>query len=620
MGLLNLTIGEKVLFKEFECVIVNVIDLNTISIEEIATGIIHTVKIKEVQEINLDNTQNQRQLLGLSKREFKTARKRMEILAPILSNPGKKSIVLEIAKKHKKSPVTIYRWLKKYQEGKTVSSLADNRLKGGKGLSRLSNEVDKIINDAIHEFYLDTSKKSINRVIRAIKTNCLKLDIKSPSNNTIRNRISSISEEEYIKKRYGKNRHRDLFEPIKGNFPGAEQPLSVVQIDHTPVDIILVDEHSRKPFNRPNLTLAFDVYSRMIIGFHLSFDPVGALSTGLCIAASILPKEDWLADHGIEAEWPCWGVPHTIHVDNAKEFRGKMLKKACKNYNINLEFRPVATPHYGGHVERVFSTIEKEVHDLPGTVFSDIGERENYDSARKATFTIKEFEKWFLIYIVRIYHQRIHRTIKTTPTQKYKEGIFGTEKNKGTGLFPRHHNERRLRLDFMPYVKRTIQEYGVVIDHIFYYHDIMRKYIHARQDNNRKKIKLKFIFRRDPRDISTVYFYDPEMDDYFPIPYRNVGYSPMSIWEHNEILKRLQTNKIKIDERAIFEAYEELQEIEKESIKSTRKLKRHSRFSDKRNQSTHEKVMKVSQSPNKDNNIKVKRNIIIDPDFKIDYE
>lgn len=620
MGLLNLEVGEKVLFKDFQCVIINVIDLNTISIEEIATGIIHTVKVKDVKEVHLDNSQKHRPLIGLTKKEFKAAKKRMKILAPIIENPGNKSLVIKVAKEHGKNPTTIYRWLKKYKEGKTVSSLADSRLKGGKGLSRLRPEVDKIINDAIKDIYLDSSKKSINRVIRAVKNKCYKLDVTPPHDNTIRNRIGDISEEEYIKKRYGANRHRDLFEPIKGNFPGAGHPLSVVQIDHTPVDIMLVDEHSRKSFNRPNLTLAFDVYSRMIIGFHLSFDPVGALSTGLCISNSILPKEEWLSEHNIEAEWPCWGVPQTIHVDNAKEFKGNMLKKACANYNINLEFRPIATPHYGGHVERVFSTIAKEVHDLPGTVFSDIGERENYDSARKAAMTIKELERWLLIYVVKIYHQRIHRSINTTPTKRYQEGIFGSDKTKGTGLFPRYHNERRLRLDFLPYVERTIQEYGVVIDHIYYYHDVMRKYIHAREGNKRSKVKQKFIFRRDPRDISTIFFYDPEMDEYFPVPYRNVGYSPMSIWEHKEVLKRLNTNKIKVNERAIFDAYDELQEIENESIRKTRKLKRSSRLSDGRNRSPHKKVLQVPKSIQNTDKPPGKRKIIIDPELKIDYE
>ena len=55
-----------------------------------------------------------------------------------------------------------------------------------------------------------------------------------------------------------------------------------------------------------------DVFSRMVLGFYISFDPPGALSTGLCISHAILPKEKWLARFGITTPWPCWGLPKTI--------------------------------------------------------------------------------------------------------------------------------------------------------------------------------------------------------------------------------------------------------------------------------------------------------------------
>jgi putative transposase len=35
-------------------------------------------------------------------------------------------------------------------------------------------------------------------------------------------------------------------------------------------------------------------------------------------------------------------------LDNAKEFHGEMLRRACEQYGIALEYRPVAQPHLGG--------------------------------------------------------------------------------------------------------------------------------------------------------------------------------------------------------------------------------------------------------------------------------
>ena len=49
-------------------------------------------------------------------------------------------------------------------------------------------------------------------------------------------------------------------------------PLDIIQIDHTKVDVILVDEETRKPIGRPIITVAIDVFSRMIFGFYISFE------------------------------------------------------------------------------------------------------------------------------------------------------------------------------------------------------------------------------------------------------------------------------------------------------------------------------------------------------------
>jgi putative transposase len=50
----------------------------------------------------------------------------------------------------------------------------------------------------------------------------------------------------------------------------TSRPLEIVQIDHTKVDIVVVDEQTREPIGRPWITLAMYLFSRMVTGFHLS--------------------------------------------------------------------------------------------------------------------------------------------------------------------------------------------------------------------------------------------------------------------------------------------------------------------------------------------------------------
>ena len=92
----------------------------------------------------------------------------------------------------------------------------------------------------------------------------------------------------------------------------------------------------RQPIGRPWITVAIDIFSRMIAGFYISLDPPGALSTGLCLVHAMLPKHIWLARHHIETPWPIQGRIEALQCDNAREFRGNMLDRACDNYGSSF--------------------------------------------------------------------------------------------------------------------------------------------------------------------------------------------------------------------------------------------------------------------------------------------
>ena len=368
----------------------------------------------------------------------------------------------------------------------------------------------------------------------------------------------------------------NIYKPVEGSFPNADHPLAAVQIDHTPLDIFVVDETYREVVGKPYITMAIDVYSRMVVGFYISLDPPGALGTGLCLSHGILSKELWLSSLDVEGKWPCQGIMQAIYMDNAPEFRGKMLERACQEYHIEINFRPVATPNYGGHIERLLGTILREVHSLPGTTFSNIKDRKYYDAEGKACFTLKELEQWLATYIVQIYHHKFHKGLGSTPFAKYREGIVGTDTQIGVGERPPIEDVLKLKMDFMPIVERTIQRQGVAIDNIFYYHDILRKWVNSYEDPNaRYRVRKKFIFKQDPRDISAIYFYEPHIKQYFCIPYRNIGRPSMTIWEHRKIVKDLNAKgMLHVNEDMIFDAYSRLKRLEQNATTVTAATRR----------------------------------------------
>jgi putative transposase len=351
--------------------------------------------------------------------------------------------------------------------------------------------------------------------------------------------------------------------------------LAVAQIDHTPMDVIVVDEEHRQPIQRPSLTVVIDVYSRMLLGFAIYLEKPSAFTAGMAIAHAVLPKENWLAGVGVQAEWPCWGKMRTIHCDNAKEFRGSVIGRACQDHDIAVEHRPPREPRYGGHIERGFGTWLARAHRLKGTTFSNVEQKGDYDSEGRAVLTRAELEKWFTIYVTKVYANTFHQGIKTTPLARYKEGILGSNDRPGVGLPDRIAEPMAFMLDFMPFEERTIQEYGVVIDHIYFWDDALRPWIHTR-DTEDSKHPRKFTFRINPRDMREIYFRDPDNNNgYVPIPYRDRTRPPVSRWEIQAAEKRLrEAGYARVDEVLIFQAIEEMRRLEQESEHKTKKARR----------------------------------------------
>lgn len=411
-------------------------------------------------------------------------------------------------------------------------------------------------------------------MVQDVVRRCTEAGIKPPCSMTVRNRIAELREHEVLKKRGNREKAKNKFTPAVGTFPGADYPLAVVQIDHTPADIILVDDEYRKPIGRPYITLAIDVYSRMVVGYYVSFDPPSETSVALCVAQAILPKEDWLTLHKIDAVWEVSGFMDTIHTDNGADFRSDTLKKACLMHGINLEFRPPGQPNYGGHIERMIGTLLKEMHDIPGTTFSNTKERKDYDSEKQAVMTFSEFEKWLVSFICKVYHERRHSSIGMTPRKKWEIGIFGNKGIKGRGLPQKATDPHSLLLDFLPYEERTIQTYGVSIGAINYYHEVLRNKINE-QDPTDKTKKRKFTFRIDPRDVSEIWFFDPALKQYFKIPAANASMPSMSAYELKQQKDELRKEGNKsVNTLQLIKSINETRQIIEESAEKTKSIRR----------------------------------------------
>ena len=223
--------------------------------------------------------------------------------------------------------------------------------------------------------------------------------------------------------------------------PGSfivSRPLDVVQIDHTPMDIVVVDDLYRQPLGKPYLTLATDLASRCVVGFVISFVPPGAGTVSLCMTLIVSPKAAWLKQLGVAGEWPMAGLPKTLHLDGAAEFKSKALRRGCGQYGIELVYRE--RPHHGGHIERLIGTKMSKLEALPGATGGSPKARRSYDPDKHAALTLGELEAWFAQQIVGRYHQEPHRgpTAATGAHAKLRRSTFAIHSPNAFCHIPAH--------------------------------------------------------------------------------------------------------------------------------------------------------------------------------------
>lgn len=483
----------------------------------------------------------------------------------------------KVAAFFEKDRATIYRWMKRYAEKKAVSALLRQPRKDI-GSKRLPDEVEAIITKYLDANYLTEQRRSVASVAKDIKADCKANNLPVPDPSTIRARIRALDPKLVAEKRYGKKYSDERYLPLVGSIPNADYPLAIVQIDHTPMDVIVVDEKWRKPIQRPYLTIAIDVYSKMIVGFYISLDPPGALATGLCISSAILGKEGYLKQLGLgDLSWSCWGKMRTIHTDNAKEFRGTMLGWAAKEHAINTERRPKGKPRFGGGVERGFRTFMAKVHEeLPGTTFSNVQDRVDYDAEGHACMTLGAVEKWFTIYLLGYYHQSPHKGNNNfPPVYMWEQALLrGTSSHPATGLPERVENEEQLRLDFLPYFERTVQEYGIQSWGLTWYSDSIRRFIHAKKTDS-IKLKKTFICRYDPRDLSRIWLYDDSTKIYIEIPFRDLTRPAVSLWEVKSAKRQNRSDSLSAtNEPLIFKTIDRMRKLVEEESELTKSARR----------------------------------------------
>lgn len=334
--------------------------------------------------------------------------------------------------------------------------------------------------------------------------------------------------------------------------------LERVEIDHTPIDLIVIDKNTWLPLGRPWLTLAIDKYSRMVVGFYITFNAPSSHSVLQCLKQMILPKDEWLAKFpNIKGKWPAYGIPQLIATDNGMDLHSDAFKNSCFEMGITILYCPAAHPETKGSVERMFRSINQGlIHRLPGTVFTGVDERGDYPSEEKACIDMKTLVRLITEWIVDTYNVSFHRGIGTTPLLKWMESA-----EKCMIELPVYPQS----LDVITGIpaKRTIFHYGIELDGLHYNSKILQE-IRRRAGEN-IQVQLKFYMD----DVGYIHVYDPMAKEYIKVDASDQDYS-LGLNREIHRLSKAHARKIfgeSFSQNQLSEARQSIEDIVKKAIK-----------------------------------------------------
>lgn len=399
--------------------------------------------------------------------------------------------LLEAAGKLSLKKSAFYKLVSQFNHKLGALSIVKSSAGPKKGSQRISPQIIKIIEECFRNHFHGASA-SYSHVWKQAQAQCHVKGLKPPGLSTVQRFIKGLDPKVVFRMKYGADATNQVFESRPG-YVHTDYPLHHAQMDHTRVDIILCDEQDRtKIIGRPWVSLLVDVHTRVILGFYLSMFSPSLVSVQQTVCMAALPKNrDSPNSPTYGINYPYYGMPEFIGMDNAAEFRSPILEAALDLHGCTAHWRRVYKKHMGGVIESLIGTLmTTEVHFLPGTTYSNVKQRGEYNSEARAAMTFKDFRSWFAGQIL-IYHGTVHSTLRCSPKDAWTN-YFSRESGK---LPPVAINKRNLYLDFLPEKHKPIRNNGITINAgIYYCRDLM-----AHQ--GRGKVVVKF----DPYDMTKIW-------------------------------------------------------------------------------------------------------------------
>ena len=343
----------------------------------------------------------------------KEANRRLKIL---LCHLDKRPLAEEV------KPRSLARWKSKHKAAERaygnglVGLLPGWHLRGDRKTERMNAEAKSLMLEAIENEYETIVQKGMFIVWGEMVARCREKLITHPSYGTFVRYVKKRPQFLQMQKRMG---HRAAYalKPFyywleKDTPRHGDRPFEICHIDHTELDIELIDPKDGENLGRPWATFMMDAYSRRIVGIYLTFDPPSYRSNMMVI-------RDCVRRTG--------RLPQIIVVDGGGDFHGDYFVTLAAAFEITIKTRPGAEPRFGSVCERLFNTANAQL------VHNHIGNTQITRMVRQVTrannpknvavWSLGAFYSPLCDWAFERYDTQEHWTLKQSPRDAYSSAL-----------------------------------------------------------------------------------------------------------------------------------------------------------------------------------------------------
>ncbi|CAB3850567.1 hypothetical protein LMG26684_02055 [Achromobacter mucicolens] len=344
----------------------------------------------------------------------------------------------------------------------------------------------------------------------------------------------------------------------------STRPLERVEMDHTMLDIYVVDDKRHMPLGRPTLTMIIDSFTNYILAIYISFEGESLGRVARTIRMALTLKDDIVAQVGAKNDWLTPGMWECLVVDNALAFQSPQLQRIANVLGCGLEFAAVRRPWFKPTVERHMLEVTRLLPAEGRTRKPGVAD-DPRDPIKEACVTFSDLNSAILKWAIDVHPFGIPERTLVRPIDKLKEGLIS---DPAPVLVPDLDELR-----FLTALEQgiTVGAGGVEFMYLSYRSEQLGE-LAKRQASPTFKTAMRY----DPGDLGSIWVNDPATGGWISVPCLNPGYAnDLSLYQHRFI--RAHAKKVLKTSGAIedlIQAKADLRDRFLKMVKSGKKLQR----------------------------------------------